>query len=174
MRKFAFGIWTLMLVSLATTLCASAQSDHKTHLKSPQIVSQTSETVDSETGEIPLTSLITPDKSGLYRVSYYWIQTSPTLPFCNSSDCFGQLNLTFHWTDAAGAQSSNFLNGSSQAIFYTFNPFTFQQAAPDEGQIVVRIDAGTPLQYEITGAPGQFGNSEGATYEFFITVEQLQ
>jgi hypothetical protein len=172
MRNFAFCLWTLMLMSLPTMLCASAHPEAR--LKSPRIVAQTSETVNSETGEIPLTILITPEKSRLYRVSYYWIQTSPTLPLCNPADCLGQLSLIFHWTDDAGVQTSNFLNGSLQSIFYSFSPFTFQQAAPVEGQIVVRVDAGTPLQYEFAGTTGETGNSEGATYEFFFTVEQLQ
>jgi len=106
-----------------------------------------------------------------------WIQTSPTLPFCNPFDCFGQLSLTFHWTDDVGAQSTaNNVNLLYNILFLTFFPFTFQHPQPVSGQIVVRVDAGTPLQYEFIGTTttGQFGNSEGATYEFFFTVEQLQ
>jgi hypothetical protein len=173
-RKFNGGIMRrlpfLLLLVLAIALVhnAAAQAE-KSKIRFPRIVAHKSETVSTATGAIPLTSLVPPDKSGLYRISFYWIQT--TSPLCGSN-CNGQgeLNLIFHWADDAGAQSGNPPVGQTGPFFNSFSDIQFSgQPVPVEAVFVVRVNAG--LEYEIS--PVNPVGDEGATYEYFITVERL-
>jgi hypothetical protein len=158
-----------LTLAIASVYSAAAQREEQ-KIKVPRIVAQQSETVSTATGAMPLTTLINPGKAGLYRISFYWIQT--TSPLCGDN-CNGQgeLNLIFHWTDDAGPQSGNG-GGQLGPFFNSFLPLSFGQPVPVVGLFVVRANAGVPLQYEFS-AENSVGD-EGATYEYFITVEQLQ
>lgn len=169
MRRLPFlRMFLLLVLAIAWVHNAAAQAE-RSRIRFPRIVAQRSETVSTATGAIPRTSLVAPDKSGLYRVSFYWIQT--TSPLCGSN-CNGQgeLNLIFHWTDDAGAQSGNSPGGQTGPFFNSFSPIQSSgQPVPIVGVFVVRVNAG--LEYEI--APENPVGDEGATYEYFITVERL-
>jgi hypothetical protein len=171
MRKLTFCL--LFSFAVASAYSTQAQTE-QSKLRFPRIVVQRSEIVSSDTGIIPLTTLVTPENAGLYRISYYWLQTtSPTCP-AGPSFCTGQLNLAFYWTDDAGPQSTTRFNFGT--FFNSFAPLSSAQPVPVEGQVLARVNAGTPLQYQFypESTNPQFGNSEGATYEYFFTVEQLQ
>jgi hypothetical protein len=164
MQKLGSYLLTLTMLTFGAVAAHSAPSEaeHAVH-RFPRIVATHSETVTTPTGTVPVTTIFIPEESGLYRISLYWIQTTSPAP-CNS--CNDQLNFNFYWTDDAGPQTCF----DQQCTFYTFNPLSFQQPTPVTLDMLVRVNAGTPLQYQIGVGPQTDG---GATYEYYFTVEQL-
>lgn len=87
----------------------------------------------NQTAPIPPTTILTPKRGTLYRVSFY-------------VDCGGQnLDTVFllHWTDAIGNQTF-----SSSPCNSPNNPAV--------GNVTVRDKAGSPLSYEVTIVQGHY------------------
>jgi hypothetical protein len=158
----------------------------------PRIVAQVALT--NQTGSIPATTLVTPTKSALYRVSVYMVQVFPQNATC--SDC-GDVYASFQWTDDGGTQLMGDFNGTGccggpNSLSTPFNlqlyptggdgthncsaapcfPFLFPGSAGlPGGTFLARANAGTPLIYSVT-LFGNDGNNE--VYDYFMTVEQLE
>jgi hypothetical protein len=70
----------------------------------PKVVAKVALT--NQTASIPATTLVTPTKSTLYRISVYMVQPFPKSSSCNNpedSDC-PVVVTTFQWTDDGGTQ----------------------------------------------------------------------
>ena len=120
----------------------------------PNIVAQVA--VTGQTAPIPQTTLLTPQTNGLYRVSAFIVTTT----VATNGDPIN-LNLTF--TDDSGAKTK-YITSMNSGAFFPNN---------DVGVVsAVRANAGFPLAYSITCDP--YCSGFDATYELFLTVEQLQ
>jgi hypothetical protein len=72
--------------------------------------------------------------------------------------------MPIQWTDDGGNQYNYAI--PSEKVFGS-DPVYF---TPVSGSLIVRLNAGTPLTYYVTG---NVGGDNGATYELFYTLEQL-
>lgn len=150
---------TAIPVALLSVLAASALAIttvvHPTEANSsiaapraPVIVAQVA--LSDQTGAIPVSTLVTPRSSGLFRVSGSVIG----LAGCNST---APAEVALIWTDDRGAEQGQL-----------FNPGVLESSAYGLSS-VVRVIAGTPLSYEIPS-----GDVNCTPYDLFLTVEQLQ
>ncbi|MGA8153029.1 MAG: IPT/TIG domain-containing protein [Terriglobales bacterium] len=116
---------------------------------SPNIVAQVA--LKKQTANIPLTTLLTPQATGLYRVSGYM-------------DCSGDtLNVAefkLSWTDPTGNANLGTLGAVSNCT--SNSPTTWSYTVLDT--------KGSPLSYEVAGAI----SFPPFSYDIFFTVEQLQ
>jgi hypothetical protein len=112
----------------------------------PNIVAQVA--FVNQTG-IPLTTLVTPQSSGLFRISGALVGP----PGC-SPPMYG---LHFSWTDDTGSDQGYLLLANDTPIGNVY-PLSF----------IVRDMAGAPLSYEV------FSSQVLCPYNLFFTVEQLQ
>lgn len=178
---------SLLLIAFGAAWAASSSSDTTTATL-PKVVKKIAFT--NRTTTIPATTLLKPTTSGLYRISVYMVQPFPTSSSCENT-C-GVLTANFRWTDDGGKQVM-----SSPGPGVAFNtPIAIDlDAAAGQGNpscaqnnsgtcipawenlngvqlpgatFVVRVNAGTPLIYSVTGEVGS-----GVAYDFFLTVEQL-
>lgn len=109
-------------------------------------------TLTASTASVGPTTIATPAKDGLYRLSYSLRVTRPATISSSAT-------ATFTWVDGGVTQSQ-----SGSAV--TGNTTTSQQG----GQLMIGADAGTAITYAIAYA------SSGATpmqYGFRLAVEQL-
>jgi hypothetical protein len=120
----------------------------------PTVVAQVA--LAGQTAPIPPTTILTPQTNGSYRVSAYIVTTTPAT---NGDPIY--LNLTY--TDDSG--------GKTLTILY-LNSGTFFPNNEAEVVFAVRANAGIPLAYSISCDP--YCSGFDATYELFLTVEQLQ
>jgi hypothetical protein len=114
----------------------------------PSIVAQV--TLTDQTGPIPATVLVTPQSSGVFRLS--GIQYGSV--GCDSEP---PADVAVSWTDLRGPET----------VQAEFNEQT-GSSSPGLSVIVEDI-AGAPLSYQIPA-----GNINCTPYNFFMTVEQLQ
>ncbi len=120
----------------------------------PNIVAQVALT--GQTAPIPQTTLLTPQTNGLYRISAYIVTTT----LATNGD---PINLNLTYTDDSGAKT-RYITSMNSGTFFPNN---------DVGVVsTVRADAGFPLAYSTTCDP--YCSGFDATYELFLTVEQLQ
>jgi hypothetical protein len=150
-------------LDLALALQAAAQTktthrplnDGSTSVTLPRVVAKVSLT--GQTASIPTTTLLTPTRDGLYRVSGYIDLTT------GSSG--GAVDFYLSWTDGAGLEEcSQEGNGACFSVAaYAVPPFLDNSAT-----ILVRAKAGTPITYSIN-----YGVVPGVVYDVFVTVEQL-
>lgn len=154
---------TLLLVLLAAAASCFGQTAGPAY---PRVVATVSLT--GQTASIPTTTIFTPKKSGLYRVSVYGAMTTPVSENAASWDVF------LGWTDDAGAEVTGFMYiadwWAPPAAYGSCGAGGFSSAAQNGAGCVqvVRNVAGQPLTYAV----GTYNNPSG-TYELFITVEQL-
>src|SRR5262245_57840838 len=94
---------TTTLAVVVVCLCTLSVAQ-KTSYPRPRIVASNAETVNSPTGMIPLTTIVTPDTSGLFRLTAYMVETVAS-PACDPSGNCGTLNMAVYWTDGGGQQS---------------------------------------------------------------------
>ena len=155
----------------------------------PKVVAKVALT--NQTASIPATTLVTPTKSTLYRISVYMVQPFPKSSSCNNpedSDC-PVVVTTFQWTDDGGTQimtnspdqvgsiNQGPINLALQAASGQGSPACVQTCVPTVATgalpgatFLVRANAGTPLIYSANLA----GGGSGVAYDFFMTVEQLE
>jgi hypothetical protein len=154
------GAAALLLAIFAFTLGDRFATATPSGTVSPSIVA--SRQLTGRTTMIPTTALFTPSTTGLYRVSAYIAMSTSGTTGC-------PWDLTFGWTDDAGAeQASELLQLSASAhppSAYGFGENALTQTA------IMRAVAGSPITYTVpaTGCSGDNG-----TYELFMTVERLQ
>jgi hypothetical protein len=144
---------TLVLLSGSGTNSVGQSTNATTY---PHVVASVHRT--NLTTTIPTTTLFTPTRNGLYRISPYMVTTVPV-----SSDT-GGWNLYLDWADDAGQEEwQGPIVYANSVVPYAYNipPSTF----------TFRANAGTPITYwvQVSG-----GDASGSTYELFFTVEQLQ
>lgn len=116
---------------------------------SPNIVAQVALT--NQTANIPLTTLLTPPATGLYRVSGYMD--------C-SGDAMNVAEFELSWTGPAGNANLGTLGAVSNCT--SNSPTTWSYTVLDT--------RGSPLSYEVGGAI----SFPPFSYDIFFTVEQLQ
>lgn len=160
------GFGTYRLVVKAGTITTTA---YVTVPASPVIVAQVS--LKGQTNPIATTTLFTPQRDGLYRISSYGVVTVP-----NST--FGQWDVQLNWTDDSGSelcsdyQACNLMEMWSDPVEEHFGGTTgLQGHFPPNTITVVQVKAGVPVTYSVVADAN--GNPTGSTYELFITVEQL-
>jgi hypothetical protein len=152
----------ILLATLYAMLTSCvAQTNTGTGL--PRIVAKAYLTINSADGTIPLTTILTPTTSSLYRITVYWNQTIAPANCSSGQDC-GFLEMPIQWTDEGGAQN-NYAVPSGKLFGSDPQYFT-----PVSGSLIVRVKANTPLTYFVSGDAGGDG---GATYELLYVVEQL-
>ena len=111
-----------------------------------------------QTAAIPATTLFTPRKDGLYRVSVYMVTTTA------NNDINATWNTTMTWTDDAGPWSL------TQWMIYSGNKINSVLCCNSVANLTATVKAGTPLTYSVDPAGG---DPTGSTYELFSVVEQL-
>jgi hypothetical protein len=161
----------------------------------PKVVAKVALT--NQTGSIPATTLLTPTKSALYRISVYLVQVFPTAPTCDPlPGMCAVVSANFQWTDDGGTQVMSQPAGSgvsmTSPIVILLAPESGSgscaasaggtcvpaaEGAGGAGQLpgetfLVRDNAGKPLIYSVA-ITNQTGSPVGA-YDFFMTVEQLE
>jgi hypothetical protein len=135
----------------------------------PAIVAQVGAT---ETGLVSSTTIFTPQVYGLYRITLYMVEpVSPTNEQCATSpltSC-GTVNPDFRWTDDGGNQEKYGFSTPPYGLYLWNCSASAPQSCGNalSESFLASVDAGTPLVYSI------LGSDNGATYELFITVEQL-
>jgi hypothetical protein len=120
---------------------------------------------------IPATTLYTPVRDGLYRISSYGVITVPNATF-------GQWDVQLSWTDESGPelcsdyQPCALMQMWSDPVETHFGGAVGNQGAFAPSTItVVRVKASTPLAFAVVADPN--GNPSGSSYDLFIVVEQL-
>jgi hypothetical protein len=106
----------------------------------------------NQTAPIPQTTLFTPTRAGVFRLSVYMSGGGETPG--------GDWDLSVGWTDLTGA-SSDF--GELQVFTGGAN---YTQHSPS----MLSIEPKTPLLHEVDAA----GNTSGSDYNLVITMEQLE
>jgi hypothetical protein len=112
-----------------------------------------------QTSTIPTTTIFTPKKTALYRVSLYMINTvAGNQPGSVWTGAIG-------YTDDAGTfgetlfyLGANYLGNSNEYA-----------APPTQPALTFRANAGTPVTLTVNAS----GDTSGSVYEVFITVEEL-
>jgi len=117
--------------------------------ESPNVVAQVALT--NQTANIPLTTLLTPQATGLYRVSGYMD--------C-SGDAMNVAEFELSWTGPTGDANLDTLGAVSNCT--SNHPITWSYTVLDT--------KGSPLSYEVGGAI----SFPPFSYNIFFTVEQLQ
>jgi hypothetical protein len=117
----------------------------------------------NQTAPIPSTPLLTPTKTGLYRVSAYMTQIVPT----TTSNVTSFLELT--WTDDAGPEDTGLLgpvdlnaNGKGYG--------NFSGGGAPGGVAIIEAVAGQPVNFSV-GATNNVTNL--GTYSVYFVVERL-
>jgi len=155
----------------------------------PKVVAKVALT--NQTASIPATTVLTPTKNTLYRISVYMVQVFPKAPTCGGGYACAAAVAQFQWTDDGGTQVMGNIQTPSVAInSFGVNllPFSGEQtcAGSNGGTCIpalatgslpgatflVRDNAGKPLTYSID-IVSQVASDVGA-YDFFMTVEQLE
>jgi hypothetical protein len=159
-----FGTYRL-LVKAGT----SSTTAYVTVPASPATVAQVA--LKGQTGPIASTTLFTPQRDGLYRISSYGMVTVP-----NST--FGQWDVQLNWTDDSGSElCSNYQACALMQMWSDPVETHFGGGTGNQGSFVpntttvVQVKAGVPVTYSVVADAN--GNPTGSTYELFITVEQL-
>ncbi len=146
---------TLAAILLATFIGAIAQVRNRNAQSQratlPRVVARVSLT--GQTGSIDTTTLLTPPKDGLFRVSAYGVPTVLST--------FGAIYFRLNWVDDAGQEQCPYYGGEGCFVFY---PYGITYGADT---FLVRAKAATPVTYSV------FYDGSGAQYSLFITVEQL-
>jgi hypothetical protein len=160
---------TLLLVLLAAS--CFGQNAARIPVSYPRVVAKVALT--GRTAPIPTTTLFTPAKDGLYRISSYGVVTVDI-------STFGQWDVLLNWVDDSGPELCGGSNGAQPcALMYmwTDSPLHYgagiggySYAAPNT-TTVVQAKAGVPVTYSVVADAN--GSPTGSTYELFITVEQL-
>jgi len=129
-----------------------------------------------QTALVSPTTILTPTVDSLYRISVYLVQPFPVAASCSGNAC-GFVQPLFQWTDDGGTQIT-IPNTGGIALGATCPqpPGPGSYCAPSLGgsalpgfRFLVRANADTPIIYSTTGNIGS-----GVSYDFFMTVEQLQ
>jgi hypothetical protein len=148
---------SVALICFVMGLC-SVCFGQKATLLVPMIVAQRSLT--GQTGDIPTTTLLTPRKSGLFRISLYGIPTA--------TDGDSRFDVYFTYSDDAGPEPyylHDYWFGAYQTgcnvSTQPYGPFDCYYSA------VLRAVAKVPIQFTVT----TYGT---LTYDLFMTMEQLQ
>jgi len=158
------GLCLLMLVSVLRTNTFGQDNT----LTLPRVVASVHRT--NLTAAIPATTVFTPTKDGLFRVTAYMTLTVP-------AEASQLWLLGLNWTDDAGAEQSvgyvGVYSNSTPPYAYGLNsdaypPYGYSQLSP--AALAFRANAGVPIKYSVS----PYGTPEGSTYELFFTVEELQ
>ena len=157
MRKAMLCLLGLLIVSGASTFGQDAEKKNSTQPPLPKVIHVIALT--GQTNNIPQTTIFTPKASGLVRLSVYTTITVPSQQFA----CEG---IIFTWTDDGGPQSAGFVTGLNQQNNCAGGLQTSLLNSASE-TLVMRVNEGTPLTYEVICIPA------GTTYELYMTVEQL-
>ena len=144
MKNFVFAVFLLALTTVGFAQDARRSADG-TCVVFPCVVATLS--VTNQTVPVSETALFTPTTSGLFRVTFY-MESSPV----RGSDW----GLQFKYTDDLKTRSEPVWQATPGNLA-SFN-------------YVFRVVAGQPITYAVT----QVKIGEGAYYDLFITVEQLQ
>ncbi len=118
----------------------------------------------NQTAPIPMTTIFTPNQTGLYRISVYVTLTKSD----PSSQSFW--NYYVQWTDDAGTEDGY--------LFYEYGNLTgqFYNASYSSGQplggisLPFEAQAGQPISYFAT----QNGPADNSAYSLYYTLERLE
>ena len=161
---------TLALVLLAAASCFGQSGRNAVSINRgtgtptvpffPRVVAQVALT--GQTMPIPTTTLFTPKKNGLFRISTYAAMTTPDVG--NGA----RWTVSYGWSDDVGAE------GPAQVLALPVGsvpPTAFGECGPVNTACPLLVEdiAGVPLTYSV----GYFAGNYGGTYELFIIVEQL-
>lgn len=135
-----------------TTICFLMLLCSVAALGQPQWRVVKSLALTSQTAPIPQTTLFTPTRTGVYRLSVYLSGGGGMGP--------GDWLLFVRWTDLTGASSA------IRELQVTTGKANWTQHAPS----MLSIQSGTPLVYEVDAV----GDTSGCDYNLVITIEQLE
>ena len=177
MNRFLPKLFTPISATFAVTICLlvlssgswmANLSQSAGSLAYPRIVASVHRT--NLTAAIPQTTVFTPQRNGLFRVTAYMTLTVP-------AEASQLWLLGLNWTDDAGAEQSvgyvGVYSNSTPPYAYGLNsdaypPYGYSQLSP--AALAFRANAGVPIKYSVS----PYGTPEGSTYELFFTVEELQ
>jgi hypothetical protein len=146
---------SVVVVSAVLSTIGSAQNnptkDFRIRRFFPTIVAQVALT--GQTASIPKTTLLTPKRNGLYRISLYAV---PTATVGESA-----VDFQFMYGDDAGQEFITFSILANSVIGCVGNGCSFTSIARDNAGVPLTFYAAVPSDSQIT-------------YDLFITVEQLQ
>jgi hypothetical protein len=171
---------TLLLVLLAAS--CFGQNAAKLPVSYPRVVAKVALT--GQTAPIPTTTLFTPAKDGLYRISSYGVVTVP-------STSSGLWEVQLNWTDDSGPQGCapypidsggpspspcvllGLYSDGTPGINNYGQGFGSGYYNPPNTTAVVQAKAGAAITYSVVADPNSGGSPTGSTFELFISVEQL-
>jgi hypothetical protein len=144
----------LQCAAVLTILCVIGFAQESNEKKSPKIVAKVFLANSSTT--VPLTTLFTPDKPGLYRLTAY-------LSGIGTQDSFaGAWVFELLWTDPNGVAGSAILSVSPGSPSNRYQQ-TVSALVPG---------AGTPVRYLVS--PSNPPPPQNSTYTLLFTVEKLE
>lgn len=146
----------IALLLVAFGVVAGHSDSASSHPTSPVIVQRV--VLTNQTGPIPITTLITPQQDGLYRLSAYMSLT-------RGGGTNNGIFLDFAWTDGGGPKEIFPL----QLTDTSFPSFAWGPANNMDGILTFKANAGTPVTYRVAFTdPPPTG-----TYEIMLTLERL-
>lgn len=165
----AFVVVCLLSVSILPGFRSLANDDDGSRDKdAPKTVARLD--LANQSSEIPVTTLFTPEKDGLYRISGYVVGL-------NNGNPGGSIDGRFSWTDDSGVQgyTPHSIEGLGGGGF-GFARSLFGLGIFSSCNFVLHAKANTPITFETDGFDGA-GNpiiSLGdAKFSAFLTVEKL-
>jgi len=159
--KTRFPAVAVVVFAMLAGAYASQSDESGTRARNfPRVVAKVN--LKNQTAVIPNTTIFTPDKDGLFRISVYMTLTSPGFDDSTS------WNFDLFWTDDLGAESDiDFLvlldvatpptDYATAFAGFPVSPFTFWATA------------GHPISYDVTNSQGAIG-----AYALRFVVEQLE
>ena len=157
----ALGVAVLLLGVIAIGFATSSRTSGA--FLGPRVIATGALT--GQTSNIASTTIFTPPRSGLFRLSAYATLTTPATTGFQSS-----WQYDFTWTDDAGVATSGtrllIANQNDQNVG-TFDWYLVNQYG---ATLVFQAKAGTPVTYDVT----QLGPPDGSAYSLYYTIERLE
>jgi hypothetical protein len=158
----------LCVAILLITTMAAAQANRSTGantIASPVIVAK--KKLPNQSATIPTTTIFTPVKTGLYRLSVY------ATIVVNNQQYGGASYFNLAWTDDSGPQALNSVLVSDAQypgqFYQNFNNWGYPGLLMGGPGITFEAVAGQPITYSVTST-----GVGGSTYSLYYTLEQLE
>ncbi|MGA8432995.1 MAG: hypothetical protein WB729_24445 [Candidatus Sulfotelmatobacter sp.] len=118
-----------------------------------------------QTSNIPTTTIFTPPRSGLFRLSAYATLTTPATSGFQSSWAYD-----FTWTDDAGVATGGTRILIDPQNDQTVGAFNWNEVGPYGTTLLFQAKGGTSVTYDVT----QLGTPDGSAYSLYYTIERLE
>ena len=153
----ALGVAVLLLGALAVSLAMNNPTTGT--LVGPHVIAKGALT--GQTAPIPTTTIVTPTRDGLFRLTAYGTMTK------FDGDSSSEWDYRVNWTDDAGR---GFVTGQYFGRGADLGPFAWSGVGAHGVTWTFEAKAGTPITYAVT----QSGPPDQSAYSLYYTLERLE